>query len=507
MLVEGSTFAAYEVRRRIAVGGMGEVYLCRHRILDRLDAVKVLRPHLATNADFRRRFLREALSAARLRHPHVVTVYTADEADGLLFLAMEYVAADDLATLLARDPAMEPDRVVRLLRGVADALDAAHRVHLVHRDIKPSNLLVTNAGTPQESVTLVDFGISRILDSDAEITRTGEIVGTIAYCAPEQLSRVTVGAAVDQYALACVAYECLTGQVPFPREGQLAVMTAHLTAPPPRVSALRADLPAAADAVVGRAMAKEPGDRYPTCGQFVAALSTVLAQTDYPDPARLAELLRSGRDLVRPAGHEGTLTMRVGRSAHGALVVPFTAGACVIRGEAVITAASVRWLVAQTVARHRDRDVCLVAAIEPAPDESWLWLNWLPHARPSNPPIAGPHVANTPDSAADLVTRLRALVAGRRLYPAAGPRVLALLDRRLGVSPDDPDLVGAEQFGVHVLHLIRPADRVASSMSTLDLSADLSAAWWRRPGGALVEGVADTVDTGYVRELVDLLPD
>src|SRR5512146_1984832 len=146
MLVEGGTFAAYEVRQRLAVGGMGEVYLCRHRLLDRLDAVKVLRPHLAEDASFRRRFLREALSVARVRHPSVVTVYTADEADGLLYLAMEYVPGEDLAHLLARAGRLEPERVVGLLAPVADALDAAHRAQLVHRDVKPSNLVVTPAG-------------------------------------------------------------------------------------------------------------------------------------------------------------------------------------------------------------------------------------------------------------------------------------------------------------------------------------------------------------------------
>lgn len=507
MLVEGSTFAAYEVRRRIAVGGMGEVYLCRHRLLDRLDAVKVLRPHLAADDDFRRRFLREALSAARLRHPNVVTVYTADEADGLLFLAMEYVAADDLATVLARAGRLAPQRVVRLLAAVAGALDAAHRVRLVHRDIKPSNLLVTAAGTAEESITLVDFGISRILDSDSEITRTGQVVGTIAYCAPEQLSHVPVTGAVDQYALACVAYECLTGQVPFPREGQLAIMTAHLTAPAPRVSALRPDLPVALDAVIARGMAKDPARRYQTCVEFITELSTVLAQTDHPDPAVLAELVRSGAAITRPPGHEATLTVRVGRLAYGCLVVDLPAGACAIRGEAPVTAAWVRWLVAQAVARHRDRDVCLIAAIAPVPGENWLWLHWLPHARPSNPPIAGPHVATTVDTAADLLSRLRALVAGRREGTVRGARVLGVLDRRLGISPDDPGLADAGRFGVHLVYLVRPGEQVPAGMSTLDISTHGSGSWWRSAGGAATECVADTVDTAYVRELAEHLPD
>ena len=518
MLLEGSTFAAYEVRRRIAVGGMGEVYLCRHRLLDRLDAVKVLRPHLASDVEFRRRFLREALSAARLRHPNVVSVYTADEADGLLFLAMEYVAADDLATVLTRTGALDLERVVGLLRGVADALDAAHRAQLVHRDIKPSNLLVTDVGTPEEALTLVDFGISRILDADTEITRTGQIVGTIAYCAPEQLSQAPVEGAADQYALGCVAYECLSGQVPFPRESQLAIMTAHLTAPPPPVRALRPDLPQAVDTVLARAMAKDPRDRYPSCAEFVTALAEAVPRTDFPDPDALIELVRRHEPVLSHEPANGirrrstSLRMRVGatRTASDvtedtAMVVDFAAGPYAVRGEPARTAALVRWLVAQTLARHRDREVCLVCAIEPDGDERWLWLNWLPHARPANPPVTGPHVATTVETAGDLLARLGAVVAERRTNPTAGPLVLAVLDARLGVAPDDPMLAGAARLGVHVIHLLAHTDKPPANLSTLDLSD--GAVVWRRPGRPPATGAPDGVSATYVRALLDLLPD
>src|SRR4051794_21991399 len=164
MLEDGASFAVYEVQRRLAVGGMGEVYLCRHRLLERLDAVKVLRPHLAADETFRKRFLREALSAARLRHPHVVTVYTADEADGHLYLAMEYVDGVDLHAVLHRER-LSPARAVGMLRQAADALDGAHRMRMVHRDVKPSNLLLTGAGDDDEQIFLCDFGISKEVDS------------------------------------------------------------------------------------------------------------------------------------------------------------------------------------------------------------------------------------------------------------------------------------------------------------------------------------------------------
>jgi Protein kinase domain len=417
------------------------------------------------------------------------------------------------------------DGVVRLLAGVADALDAAHRVNLVHRDIKPSNLLVTDPGAPGEHVTLVDFGISRVLDADTELTHTGQIVGTIAYCAPEQLSRGPVEGAADQYALGGVAYECLTGQVPFPRESQLATMAAHLTAPPPRVRELRPDLPAELDAVLARALAKDPRDRYRTCVEFIAAFAAALTMAPRPsvpdasadpdvltdpgvlaDPDVLAALVASGydqtgHDRARRAGRTGELNVRVGTTEAGVFVVDLARGPYAVRGEPADTAAFVRWLVAQIAVRHRDRDVCLVGALEPRPDERWLWFNWLPHARPSNPPVAGPHLATTLEAAADLLARLRDVVADRRAHPGPYPLVMAVLDGQLGISCDDSALAGAPGLGVHVVHLLGPADCAPAKMSTLDLAAGLTTLVHRRPNHPPVTAVPDHVPPTYTRTL------
>ncbi len=378
MLPVGGSFAVYEVQRRIAVGGMGEVYLCRHRMLNRLDAVKVLKPNLAKDSVFRGRFLREAMSVARVRHPSVVQVYTADEAGGLLYLAMEYLPGDDLAEVLRRDGRLPADRVVSLLAPVADALDAAHRAHLVHRDVKPRNLIVNGTAASGEAVTLVDFGISRMLDEDSQITQTGEIVGTIAYCSPEQLSRRPVTGASDQYSLACVAYECLTGDVPFPREGQLAVMTAHVTTPPPRVTAARHDLPPAVDAVVARAMAKDPAARYASCTEFVDALAAAAAGGEsrqhpvFADPPGLADALRSGAPVPR---RPGIMALRLGwrlAPTPAPLVVDLGGGPLAVRAAPEAAAGAVRWLLAQAVTAHPMRELCVVGALAPAPEENWL---------------------------------------------------------------------------------------------------------------------------------------
>jgi len=290
VLAPGTRLATYEVRERLAVGGMGEVYLCRHRLLDRIDAVKVLRPHLVADDAFRRRFLREALAAARLRHPHIVTVYTADEVDGQLFLAMEYVAGADLAALIERDGALQPQRAVGLLAQVADALDAAHRVQMTHRDVKPSNVLVERPDAPDEHAYLVDFGLSKSQQAvDQTITQAGEVLGSVAYIAPEQLEGKDTDGRCDQYSLACMAFECLTGRLPFPRDSQLAVLTAHLTAPPPAVTSVRPELPTALDPVIARGMGKAPDDRYPTCSAFVDALRAALAPA--PAPAGTARVV------------------------------------------------------------------------------------------------------------------------------------------------------------------------------------------------------------------------
>ncbi|TQS45486.1 protein kinase domain-containing protein [Cryptosporangium phraense] len=287
MLSPGSRLATYEVRKRLAVGGMGEVYLCRHRLLDRDDAVKVLRPHLVADQAFRRRFLREALSAARLRHPHIVTVYTADEVDKQLYLAMEYIPGADLAAILDREQVLEPKRAVRLLDQVADALDAAHRLQMTHRDVKPSNVLVERPGSPDlepggphggpEHAYLVDFGLSKSAQAmDQDITMTGQVLGTVAYIAPEQLQGAVTDGRCDQYSLGCMAFEVLTGQLPFPRDNQVAVITAHLTAPPPSAVALQPSLPRAVDRVLAMAMAKTPQERFGTCKEFIDALRSAV---------------------------------------------------------------------------------------------------------------------------------------------------------------------------------------------------------------------------------------
>jgi hypothetical protein len=288
-LEAGSRIAGYRLEERIGQGGMAVVFRARDEQLDRTVALKVLAPALANDAGFRRRFSSESRAAAAIDDPHIVPVFTAGEADGVLFIAMRYVAGGDAQSLLNRDGPLPPGRVVTIISPVASALDAAHRAGLVHRDVKPSNMLMDVLPGRPDHVYLSDFGLSKAVASTSGITGAGVILGTLAYMSPEQIRGQPAGDRADQYSLACSAFELLAGAPPFRRDEPTAVMYAHLSEPPPRLTTLRAGLPAAVDGVLSRALAKEPGDRYASCGRFADALRDALGFHRYrPDPTARA---------------------------------------------------------------------------------------------------------------------------------------------------------------------------------------------------------------------------
>jgi serine/threonine-protein kinase len=271
---QGDVLGDYELLERIGSGGMGVVFRARHTLLDRIDAIKVLRDDCVENPEFRQRFLREVRAAARVTHPNIVRVYGAGEVSAKLFLAMEYVPAADLSHILGADGALDPARAVAIIGQVAAALDAAHVEKLVHRDVKPANVLVADRAV--EHAYLTDFGVSRFVAEDSGLTGTG-VLGTPAYFAPE---RFVAGADLDhrsdQYSLACMAFECLTGSRPFTSEDVWAVITAHMSQEPPAASQLRPSLSPAVDAVLARGMAKAPEARYRSCAAFAVALREAL---------------------------------------------------------------------------------------------------------------------------------------------------------------------------------------------------------------------------------------
>ncbi len=273
--VVGSELAGYQIEALIGRGGMGAVYRAEERTLGRKVALKVIAPELAEDSRFRERFLRESRIAASLDHPHIVPIFKAGDEDGALFLAMRYVEGTDLAKLSRDGGALDPRRAIGLLEQVAEALDAAHEKGLVHRDVKPSNVLVAVAGG-KEHCYLADFGLTKRTGSLSGISAPGDVVGTLEYVAPEQITGDDVEARADLYSLGCVLYECLTGQPPFPRATDVALLWAHVHEEAQRPSEVRPELPKAIDGVFGRALAKEPARRYESAGELVAAARSAL---------------------------------------------------------------------------------------------------------------------------------------------------------------------------------------------------------------------------------------
>ena len=273
----GEQLGGYRIESVIGRGGMGIVYLAEQVRLERKVALKVISPELAHDAAFRTRFERESRLAASIDHPNVVPVYEAGEVDGLLYIAMRYVRGTDLKALLAQGP-LEPRRAVALVAQVAGALDAAHASGLVHRDVKPGNILIEpGAGGGAERAYLTDFGLTKRLSSASGITKTGFVVGTLDYIAPEQVQGAPVDARADIYALACVLFHALSGRVPFERENDMAKMYAHANLPAPELAEAAPHVPAGLGEVVRRGMAKDPDERFASAGDLGRAAEAALA--------------------------------------------------------------------------------------------------------------------------------------------------------------------------------------------------------------------------------------
>jgi serine/threonine-protein kinase len=299
---------------------MGVVYLAEDLRLSRRVALKVLSPDLSAEPGIRDRFARESRIAASLDDPNIVPIHEAGEADGLLYIAMRYVEGTDLGKLLAEEGALDPHRALTIVSQVASALDAAHGRGLVHRDVKPANiLLVPGKGSRGEHVYLSDFGLTKRVSSDSGVTKTGQFLGTLKYAAPEQFEGKPLDQRADVYSLGCVLFECLTGEIPFRREQDAALMYAHLNEPPPKATSLRPDLPREVDAVIARAMAKRPEDRFQTAGDLAISSRTALQGAVQPS-------------LQLPGGRRPPKRWMVPSAAAGLAVVAVVLAVLLTRG-------------------------------------------------------------------------------------------------------------------------------------------------------------------------------
>ena len=279
-LQPGETFAGCRLEAVAGRGGMGIVFRATQLALQRPVALKAIAPDLAADSAFRERFQREWHLAASIDHPNVIPVYEAGELDGTLYLIMRWVQGTDLRTLLASSGRMSAGRAIKLLRPVASALAAAHAHGLVHRDVKPANVLVARG--PEEDddhVYLTDFGIARRTDSES-ITRTAVFVGTVDYMAPERFEGGKGDAASDIYSFGCVLYETLTGHVPYERPSAVSKIYAHVADPIPSARDEVSDIPEQLDAIIGKAMAKRPEDRFGSARELAAALGDALRALD-----------------------------------------------------------------------------------------------------------------------------------------------------------------------------------------------------------------------------------
>jgi serine/threonine-protein kinase len=285
-LAEGQVFAGYTIVRQLGEGAMGEVYLAEHPRLPRRDALKVVAPKVSDDAEYRERFNREAQNAATLSHPNIVAVYDRGESEGRLWLTMAFVEGTDALHLMTRKyrKGLPPDEVVRIISAVADALDYAHQRQLLHRDVKPANILLAELDSGGWRAMLADFGIARRVDDSSGLTQSNIALGTVAYAAPEQLMGLTLNGRADQYSLAATAFELLTGSHLYPERSAAAVISQHMTAPPPAIEAHKPEL-SNLGPVLTKALAKAPEDRYDTCTDFARALARHLdGEVDEFDP-------------------------------------------------------------------------------------------------------------------------------------------------------------------------------------------------------------------------------
>src|SRR6266849_1470909 len=291
----GQRLGQYEIIALLGQGGMATVYRARQVSVNRDVAIKVIRPDLAQTSEFLQRFRREAQMGASLSHPYIVKVFDFGETDDSVYLVMELLKGGSLAELLAKER-LPLATTTRLIEQIASALDYAHHLGIIHRDLKPQNVILDDQG----NALLTDFGIAKIVNESSVLTKTGAAMGTPSYMAPEQWQGQALDARTDEYALAIMAFEMLSGALPFQADTPFGFMYMHIHEAPASLRMLRADLPPRLEAVISKALAKSPDQRYSSAGEFAKALteasvSVAKTQHDFEDDEDTTEIPKAQR--------------------------------------------------------------------------------------------------------------------------------------------------------------------------------------------------------------------
>jgi serine/threonine protein kinase len=324
VLTTGETLdGRYEIRGLLASGGMGEVYRARRVLLGDDVVIKVIRTGGGDAADLRERFLRESRTCAQLRHPNIVTILDfAIAADGQPYLVMEYLNGPSLRDELSAHGPMSVEQVQQIVEPLCGALQLAHDQHIVHRDLKPANIVSHRFESGDVVYKVIDFGLANIRDgSDARLTRVEQFMGTVIYSSPEQLQAQELDGRTDIYSLGVVVFEMLTGRPPFESASPLGVITKHLCDPPPVPSRVLSQVPSWLDDTVGKALSKDPADRWQTMTEFAQALTALDPSAATGGSARATSELHAKYD-VGPVIASGRLGSQVHSGTHRALGMP-----------------------------------------------------------------------------------------------------------------------------------------------------------------------------------------
>ncbi|MBX9928540.1 MAG: serine/threonine protein kinase [Gemmatimonadaceae bacterium] len=448
----------YHILKKLGEGGMGQVYLAEHVKMGRKSALKVMNPGMTQDADAIARFNREASNASRLNHPNICAIYDFGETpDGLIYLAMEFIEGESLTSLVERNGALPAPRAASIIHQAGDALQVAHDAGIVHRDLKPDNIMIAKGRDGSDLVKVVDFGIAKASSSDAQkVTKTGLVVGTPEYMSPEQLAGDKLDGRSDLYSLGLVAFNCLTGKLPFPADSAQEAMIARLVEQPKTLAEIRPDIawPAALQQVITKALTRDAAERYQSAAQFgremaasVEGMPAVLAAAEgtmvmsAPSPA--------ARTAAAPAVPPTRVASKGSTPADNAVVPAAKKGpplAAIIGGIGVIAAAGIGVVMMKKPAAAPADTTAIIAPPGPSVTPS------------TAQPLANNDASKSAPPVQQLSTPMQPTGGAARTNGGGAAEAVDPLKRWLGVANDAEEVTASE-----AQQIITQLDPVAAS--------------------------------------------